>query len=158
MSKTDLTVWIVASIFKYIKTANLGLPVKFKQIPDEAEPITVTIKDGKDHDAEVQFVIFGPNYPRVGSSKEVYAEVTLQATLKNKAVPSDLFYHHRIKGKLAEVMAKSIPVSKIGNLSYDKTQVGFLAPVPTESIELMPVESEVQEVTFVTQTYKLEVC
>lgn len=159
MNKEDLTVWIIASIYKHIRFSDLGLPAKFKQIPAEAERDTLTIK-GAPADAEVQFVIFGPNYPRIGSANETYAEVTLQAALKNRVVPTDLFYHHRIKGRLAETMGKCIKINKIGDTDpkYDKTQAGVLVPVPTETLSIMPVESEVEQVTFVTQTYKLEIC
>jgi hypothetical protein len=152
MNKEHLIIWIVASIRKHLLSSDMGLPVRFIQQHVEQEPqITDT----------VQILINGPDFPRIGSSKETYAYVKLEALAKTKVVSTDVYYHTRVKARVADVLSRDIPVLKIGGTDatvYDKSQIGFLRPVPTESLKITPVGVDVPDASLVESVFELKLC
>lgn len=146
----DWTIWTFASIRKFIKQVDPGVPVEYLQQGNEPEPRT--------HPARVQLLISGPDFMRVGSRNEVYAVVKLDVHIESDLVDNDIYYHTRIKARFADIMSRTIPIYKIGSPEYDKSSAGVLRPQPTESIIILPTGLKKPDSTLITQFYLLEKC
>ena len=147
----DLVVWIEASIRKFLSGQQFGLPITYLQQAEEKEPES-------NGSGKINFLIYGPDFPKIGSRTEVYALVTLECFVQTRFIESDLYYHSRIKGRVVESMTQVIPVAKIGHKDYDKSSYGYLTPVPGGILNVNPVQVTNPYATTLAQSYKLEVC
>lgn len=149
ISKELLTIYSVASIRKYIEAAGVGIQVAYLQMGDNGEAKTQD---------EVQ-VTTAISFPRRGSATETYAIVNVTALVKTKIVPTDVYYHTRIKARVAEVLDKCIPVLKVGGLDavlYDKSQVGILRRCPTETMTLHPAGIDIPDASVIEAYYEFQ--
>lgn len=109
-------------------------------------------------DACVEFLVEGPNFNRIGSARENYALLKLDALVKSKIVNSDIYWHQRILGRVVDMLDKPIPIYKIGDAKFDKSYAGILRPMPSSSTPVTPTGVKEPNHTLVTQVYELEVC
>lgn len=146
-----LVIFTVASIRKYLSANTVGVPVTFLQQGDE--------KDKPVQD-EVQ-VLTSIELPRTGSRIEQDGIVNLQCLVKTKIVPTDVYYHTRVKARLTGILDKVIPLYKIGGEDtrvYDKTQWGFLRRIPSDTIRITPTSIDVPDASLVEVFYEIQLC
>lgn len=146
-----LVIFITASIRKYLSANSVGVPITFLQQGDEKDK---AVQD------EVQ-VITSIDLPKIGSRVETYAFVNLQCVVKTKIVPTDVYYHTRVKARLLGILDKSIPLLKIGGegtLVYDKTQWGYLRRIPSETLRVTPTSIDVPDASLVEAFYEIQTC
>lgn len=148
MKVEDLTIWIDASVRKFILAAGVGIPARFTQQGDDGE---AKVQD------QVEFQV-AITHNRTGSRGEIDVLVNVQAVVKTKVVPSDVYYHTRVKARVADVLDRVIPVLKIGDTKYDKSQYGFLRRVPSETLTITPTSVEVSDASVIEAFYNLQEC
>lgn len=146
-----LTIFTHASIHKFLRSAGIGVPLRFMQMGDE--------KDGQVQD-EVQILI-NIDFPDRGGANETYALVWVKAFVKTKILPSDVFYHTRVKARVADVLNRVIPLLKIGGpdpLVYTKAQVGILRRLPSETLTINAVGNDTPDASLVETCYEVQLC
>lgn len=151
MNHELLTIFSHASIHKFLKAAGIGVPLRFMQMGDE--------KDGQVQD-EVQILI-EIDFPDRGTAGETYALVWVKAFVKTKIVPSDVFYHTRVKARVADVLSRVIPLERIGGtdpLIYTKARVGILRKLPSETITINAVGNDTPDASLVETCYEVQLC
>lgn len=148
MTTEILTIAITASIRKHFKEAPIGLPLLWEQQAFDGE---AKIQD------QVQF-LSQIDFPKRGSKNEAYAIVNITALVRTKDVPTDVFYHTRMKARVAAAMDQSIPVTKRGTEGWDKSSLGILRRVPTETLSLAPANVNVPDATVIEAFYEFLPC
>lgn len=146
-----LVIFTTASVRKYLSANSMGVPVTFLQQGDE--------KDKPVQD-EVQILI-GLDFPQRGSAGEVYGIVNIQAVVKTRIVPTDVYYHTRVKARVIGILDKAIPLLRIGGEDtrvYDKTQWGFLRRLPSETLRVTPTSIDVPDASLVEAFYEIQTC
>lgn len=148
-SNEELTLWSLASLTQYLKSRDFGVPVEFaQQAPEKDDP-----------KAHKLFVVFdGPDFSRAGTKNERYGVVHVRVFVNTTYVPTDVYYHIRLKAKVAEAMSQEVPLKRIGAATYDKMVVGKLRPIPTEALKITTVSVEEPDGSLLEGTYCIEVC
>lgn len=145
----DLTIWSLASLTKYFKGYNFGVPVKIiGQAPEKDDP--------KAH--ELRIIFDGPDFSRQGTKNERYGVIHVKVFVNTTYVPTDIYYHIRLKAKVAEAMMQEVPLQRLGAETYDKAMVGILRPLPTESLTITTVSVEEPDASLVDGTFCIELC
>ncbi len=147
-TEEDFFIWITASVRQYFVKGGLGLPLTWLQQGAEAD-----VKPNVN--GSIELLIHGPNFVKKGSKSEIYADVMVTATLRTRQVDNDLYYHQRILARLSKLMNASIPILKTGDVKYDKSSVGFLKYLQTETIVVGVKEPNA---SVIDQAYELEIC
>lgn len=145
----DLTIWTIASISKYFKSREFGVPVILGQQAKEKDAPTPS---------NLQIIVDGPDFNRKGTKNERYGVVHVRIFVNTTYVPTDIYHHTRLKAKAAEAMQHEIPLLRIGSPTYDKMIVGFLRPLPTESIMITVTSIEEPDASLVEGSFCLELC
>jgi hypothetical protein len=151
MNKEHLTIFTVASIRKFILAAGVGVPVRFMQQGDTGE---ANVQD------EVQ-VLVNLQFPDRGTKNEMYGIVNITALVKTKIVPTDVYYHTRIKARVADVLDRVIPLLRIGgedDLIYTKGQFGILRRVPTDTMTISATGEGNPDASVVEAFYEIQPC
>jgi hypothetical protein len=150
MTIEDLTIYTIASIRKYVSAAPIGVPVIWHQQAFEKDEL---------RQDEVQ-ILTSLTFPDRGSKTEIYGIVNLQALIKTKVVPTDVYYHTRLKARLLDVLYKVMPLYKVGGTEpkYDKSQWGILRKIPSESITVTPTSIDVPDASVVEVFYEIQPC
>lgn len=148
-SHEDLTIWAIASLTKYFKTQEFGLPVSFKQqAPEQDDP----------NANNIQIMLEGPDFSRAGTKNERYGVVHVRVFINTQYVPTDIYFHTRLKAKVISSMQQEIPLQRIGAESYDKMLVGVLRPIPSQSVTVTAVSVEEPDGSLVEGTFCIELC
>lgn len=140
----------IASIVKYFKTANIGLPIEILQTTEEVEPDS--------HPGRVQLLISGPDFNRDGTRGEYYADIMLQAYISSQVIPNDIYFHARIKARMIGIMEQVIPIYDMNAVGSPKPQVAIIVPMKHESIQVMPAVIQPKHASTIVRQYTLEVC
>ena len=150
MNLEQLTIYTTASIRKFLSQAGFGVPVTFLQQGDE--------KDVPQQD-EVQ-ILTTLSFPPRGTKNEVYGIVNIQAVVKTKIVPSDVYYHTRVKARAVDILSKPIPLLRVGGetAEYDKSRWGILRKIPSETITVTPTSIDVPDASMVETFYEIQPC
>lgn len=154
ISRELLTIFSVASIRKYMEAAGIGVQVTYMQEGDNGE---VSSRDEVQVSTALNFI------PR-GSATELYGIVNITALVKTKIVPTDVYYHTRIKARVAEVLSHVIPLLRIGGgeapdlTIYTKAQVGILRPVPSETLTIRPAGLDSPDSSVIEAFYEMQEC
>lgn len=146
-----LTIFVTASITKYLKGNEFGVPLVFKQQYLERDASTSDL---------IEVLIDGPDFSRKGSKNEQYGTVIVRLYVKTSYKPSDVYYHTRLKAKAIQILNTEIPLSRIGGTEsiYDKVIIGFLRPLPTERLVLTPVSVEEPDGSIVEAVFGIHLC
>lgn len=141
-----------ASIRKYLQNAGFGVPTVFLQQGDKSSDV---------NEDQIQFLMWH-SFPPRGSKNETYGVVNLKAIVRTKVISTDAYRHLRIKSRLVELLAKTIPLLKIGSEEhpeiYDKTQWGILRKIPSETITVTPTSIDVPDASLVEVFYEVLPC
>lgn len=151
ISKELLTIFSIASIRKYIESAGVGVQVTYMQMGDNGEAAS---KD------EVQ-ITTSIEFPQRGSATETYGIVNITALVKTRIVATDVYYHTRIKARVAEILDKTIPLLRVGGTDasvYTKERVGILRRCPTDTMTLHPAGLDVPDATVIEAFYEIQEC
>jgi hypothetical protein len=145
----ELTLWSLASLTKYFKSRDFGVPVKIANQALEKD-------DPKPN--ELQIIFDGPDFVRIGTKNERYGVIHVRVFVNTTYVPTDIYHHIRLKAKVAEAMMQEVPLQRLGAATYDKAVVGFLRPVPTESVTITTISVEEPDASLVAGTFCIELC
>lgn len=151
ISRELITIFTIASIRKFIEAAGVGVPVLYMQMGDNGET---------PQEDEVQ-ITTAIQFPNRGSATELYGIVNVTALVKTKIVPTDVYYHTRIKARVADVLDRTIPILRIGGtdlLVYTKSPVGILRRCPTDTMTLHPAGLDVPDATVIEAFYEIQEC
>lgn len=151
MTKEELIIFITASFRKFLDQAGVGVPVRWLQQGEDGNP---PVED------EVQ-VLTSLSFPERGSKNEDYAILNVQVLVKTKVVPTDVYYHTRVKARVVSLFDKLINVYKIGGEDlriYDKTQAGILRRVPSETVTVTPTSIDVPDASIVEAFFEYQPC
>lgn len=147
MKIEDLIIHCTASFRKYFDAAGVGIPIRYlQQGPDD---------DAKLED-EVQ-LISEFEFPPRGGRNEDYLLFTVRALVKTRQVPSDVYYHTRVKARVADILSRHVPVLLIGKPSSTTTQIGVLRPMPRDVLLLVPAAIEPMA-SSVESTFEFQPC
>lgn len=155
LSIEAMTIYTLASLRKFLQASGIGVPVTFLQQGDE--------KDTTRQD-EVQ-VLTSLQFPPRGGKNELYGIVNIQALVKTKIVSTDVYYHTRVKARVADILSKPIPLLKIGGeepeqfgVVFDKSRWGVLRKIPSETITITPTSIDVPDASLVEVFYEIQPC
>jgi hypothetical protein len=151
MNNEDLTIFLTASFRKYMDQAGVGVPIRWLQQGEDGES---QVED------EVQ-ILTSFEFPRYGSKNEDYAIMNVSVLVKSKIVPTDPYYHTRIKARVAGLLQKVINVYKIGGddiRKYDKSQIGILRKIPSETLKITPDGINTPESSVVETFLEFQAC
>jgi len=151
IDKEYMTIYTTASIRKFISASGFGVPVTFLQQGDE--------KDTPQQD-EVQILI-AMEFPDRGSSTELYGIVNIRALVKTKIVPTDVYYHTRVKARVIGTLDKTMPLMKLGGEDttlFDKSQWGLLRRLQTETFRVTPTSLDVPDSSLVEAFFEIQSC
>lgn len=107
---------------------------------------------------EIQIIFDGPDFNRQGTRDEKYGVIHIRVFVNTTYVPTDVYYHIRLKAKVAQAMLQEIPLLRLGAQTYDKMLVGVLRPLPTESLTITTVGVEEPDASLVEGTFCIELC
>lgn len=151
MTKEYLTIFLTASFRKYLDQAGVGVPINWLQ-------------QGNDGQEEVQDevqVLTSIQFPERGFKNEDYAILNAQILVKTKVVPTDIYYHTRVKARVVGLMDKVIPVLAIGGDDtriYTKEKIGILRRIPSETITVTPNGLDVPDSSIVEVFLEYQPC
>lgn len=151
ISKEDMTIFTIASIRKFILAAGVGVPTVFLQQGDERE--------APEQD-EVQ-ILTTITYPQRGTAGELYGMVNIQALVKTKIVPTDVYYHTRVKARMAGILDSTMPLYRIGGpdtIRFDKSQWGILRRLPTDHMKITVSSIDVPDASVVESYFEIQTC
>lgn len=145
-----LVVYITASFREFMDAAGIGVPLRWLQQGQDEQPIP----------DEVQFLT-SIIFPRRGFANEEYALINVRAIVRTHVVETDVYYHTRVKARVAGVLQKDIPLLRIGGpdpVLYDGVQIGNLRKVPSETISVTPASIDVPDASCVDTVFELQLC
>lgn len=145
----ELTLWSLASLTAYFKSREFGVPVEIAQQAPEKDATAPH---------KLQIIFDGPDFSRKGTRNERYGLIHVRVFVNTTYVPTDIYYHTRLKAKVAQAMQQEVPLKRIGAATYDKMIVGKLRPVKTESVKITATSVEEPDGSVVEGTYCLEIC
>lgn len=155
MTIEEMTIYTIASIRKCLSQAGFGVPVTFLQQGDE--------RDTPQQD-EVQ-ILTHISFPPRGGKTELYGIVNIKAVVKTKIVASDVYYHTRVKARVADILSKPILLTRTGGkepeqngVVFDKTKWGVLRKIPSETITITPTSIDVPDASLVDVFYEIQPC
>lgn len=154
ISRELLTIFQIASIRKFMEAAGVGVQVRYMQEGDNGEEKT---QDEVQVSTAIDFV-------QRGSASELYSIVNITALVKTKIVPTDVYYHTRIKARVADVLSRVIPLYRIGGgptpdtSVYTRERFGILRPVPSETMTLRPAGLDVPDASVIEAFYEMQEC
>lgn len=148
MTREDLILYCTASFRKYFDACGIGLPVRYMQQGPEDED---KIED------EVQ-VIFGYEFPDWGSRNEMYMILNVRCLVKTKQVPTDIYYHTRLKARVVDKLSRYINVTMIGSPGLSKSQVGQLRPLPSSTLMADPAQVDNPNASVVEAVFEFQSC
>lgn len=151
LNKELLTIYMTASLYKFLRAANVGVPLRFMQMGDE--------KDQQVQD-EVQ-IITDIDFIDRGGQSEFYALLHVQALVKTKIVPTDVYYHTRVKARMADVLDRIIPLMRVGGTDavlYPKDTIGIMRRVPAEMITVTPTSVREPDGSLVQTCFEIQLC
>jgi hypothetical protein len=148
MTREDLTLYCTASFRKYFDACGIGLPVRYlQQGPEDEEKI----------EDEVQ-VIHAFEFPERGGRNEDYLLMHVRCLVKTKQVSTDIYYHTRLKARVADKLSRYISVLKIGSVGLSKASVGQLRPLPSTTLMIEPAEVDNPNASVVETTFEFQSC
>jgi hypothetical protein len=145
----DVTVWIIASINKYLYGYPFGVPVVVNQQARERDN---TKKDW------LEVNLIGPNFSEYGTKNELLGQMSIEVFINTTYVPTDIYHHLRLKAKVADALVQNIPILRLGTPQADKAIVGYLCPIKTELLTVTPVSVEEPDGSIATKTYSIDLC
>jgi hypothetical protein len=149
VTQEELTLWIHASLNKFINQADFGVPRRLFMQGREKEAET---------EDEIQIIIKNMNFPRIGTKNEIYCIINLEAIVKTRRVDSDIYYHQRVKARAGSILNQEIPIYKIGDPKYNKARVGLLRPVPSQTLGIGSLSSEEPFLSRITVVLEFHSC
>lgn len=148
-SHEELTIWSIASMTKFFKERDFGVPVEIKQQSLE--------KDAKVPN-KLEIIFDGPDFSRSGTKNERHGVIHVKIFIHTTYVPTDIYAHLRLKAKVADAMSQEITLYRMGAATYNMMMVGTLAPLKTESLRITTVSVEEPDGSLVEGTYCIKLC
>lgn len=151
MNKEQMVITLTASLRKYLAQAGVGVPIRWLQQGEDGQP---QVED------EIQ-VLSSLRFPDRGAKNEDYAILNIQVLVKTKYVPTDVYYHTRVKARVVDLLDKAIPVYMIGGEDvriYDKRQIGILRRLPSETLTITPEGIGVPNSSVVEAFFEYQAC
>jgi hypothetical protein len=148
-SHEELTIWTIASLTKYFREREFGVPVIFDNQARE--------KDERTAD-NIQILFDGPDFRRSGTMNERLGVVHVKIFLNTSYVPTDIYHHLRLKAKVSEAMHQEIPLMRLSTKNYDRMIVGFLRAIPTRAVTVTTISIEEPDASLVEGTFCVDLC
>lgn len=144
----NLFLWVTASTRKYFDAQPFGIQKIYLQAYSEND------KPARD---QVEILIEGPDLKVSGTKSEQGTLIVwCKLIVKTTYCETDIYYHNRIKARVAESLNKNIPVARSGYVGCDNKVIGFLKPM--ETLSLTPVNTDEPDISVIDRAYLLELC